>query len=567
MESYRLVVVSLIALFLFVIISFFLRKSKNYSFQITMLASLLPLISLLRRGVHQSGDFALHIERAVDLWNSLQYGIFPVHWAATLNSTYGYPLFIFIYPLPYYFLAVLKILGISFILSEKILIAGTFISSGIGMYKLTRTFLKPVPSAFSSILYLFAPYHLVDMHFRVAIGELFAYALLPFVFYFTIKLSMKISLWNFFLCAVCYAALILSHPAIAVATTPFIFALPLFIKKANKVRIFLALTTGLFYVSFYWLPALMETASTLQHQFGKSISFENPSLYFISPWRYGFLYQGPTGQISFPMGIIQLLMLIVALVFLMKSQIKKFHKKILIGSLLIFFVLLFLLFPISLPLWKSLPMMTNFQFAYRLMLPISFVLAIIGGISSEYMNRKVIVTFAFFSIVLTILNWGTRGMITDIADEYLIRHVPIATSEGEGLQAAVPKWRDSTNLWFATHPTSPTVVSKGEALIKPTKRTPIVHEYDVRALKESSIRENTLYFPGWNLYVNGKMHQFSVDKGKTGLITFTLPEGIYKVSLKFEDTPVRKLGNIISFFALASTLLYLTYHFVFQRER
>jgi hypothetical protein len=567
MESYRIVFISLTSFTLFISLAFLLRKHKNYPALLVIFSSLLPLFSLLRKGVHQSGDFALHIERAIDLWSSLTHGVFPVHWAALLNLTYGYPLFIFIYPLPYYSLAFLKLLGVSFILAEKILIAVTFTLSGIGMYKLARIFLERMPSALSSVLYLFAPYHLVDMHFRVALGELFSYAILPFVFYFALKISKRHSVFNFFACAFCYAALLLSHPAMSIVSTPFIFTLPFFLKKNSRTYTILSLITGMLLSSFYILPAVFEMQFSLQNIYGKSISFENPLLYFISPWRYGFLYQGPTGQLSFPMGFVQLFLLGVSVVLLKKRVMRKIHKKVLIVLLFVFLGLFFLLLPISFPVWKILPFMTNFQFAYRLLLPISFVLSFIGGICAEYLTKKIVAFILFLAILATILNWGTRGVISNITDEYLIRHAPISTSEGEGLQGAVPRWRDNIDLWFEKSPVSHLALTEGKAVIKETERTPVNHKYFVETKGNSFFVENTLYFPGWTLYINGKKHPFHIDNGKSGLIQFSLPKGTYRISLRFEDTLPRIIGNIVSAITFVIASAVLGYHFVFQRRK
>lgn len=567
MDSYRLVVVSLFFLLLFAGFTFLIRKRKNFAILFVVFSSFLPLISLVRKGVYQSGDFALHIERSVDLWNSLNYGILPVHWASILNATYGYPLFIFAYPLPYYSIAFLKLLGLSFIFSEKVLLALTFVLSGIGMYKLSRLFLKAFPSIAASVLYLFAPYHLVDLHFRVAIGELFAYAFLPFIFYYAYKLSKKFAFSDYLLCALCYAGLILSHQAITIVASPFIFALPFLLKKANARNILFALTTGVLLSAFYWLPAVVEIHLTHQSTFGKSISFENIVLYIISPWRYGFLYQGPTGQISFPMGFVQMSLLAISSVIILKKKIPKTHKKLLITLHCTFFFLFLLLFPFSLPVWKTIPFMTNFQFAYRLMLPISFVLAIIGGITAQHMDKKLIVLILFLAIGSTILNWGTRGVIKDIGDEYLIRHALLSTGEGEGLQAAVPKWRSQKDLWFKTPPLTHLQVEKGDALVRGIKRTPTMHLYSIHVLENASFRENTLYFPGWNLYVNGIRNKTTVDTGKTGLIGFKLNKGSYKVVLKFEETYPRILGNTISLISLVLISLVSLFHVISQRRK
>ncbi|MDO8270207.1 MAG: 6-pyruvoyl-tetrahydropterin synthase-related protein [Candidatus Levybacteria bacterium] len=568
--TYKPVFVGFIAYLFFLGFLYFVRRKKHFYFYLVLASSLLPLFSLLRTGVHQSGDFAINIVKSVDLWVSLSHGIFPAHWASLLNATYGYPLFLFTYPLPYYSIVFLKFLGFSFISSEKIMISVVFILSGIGMYLLTRTFLKPAQSSLASVLYLFAPYHLVDMHFRVALGELFAYAFLPYVFYFILQLRSKYTPTFHLLLSLSFFGLILSHQAITLVSTPFIFLLPLLLKTRFKTNLYIysALLISILLSSFYWLPLVTSIQYTHQVDYAKSIGFENPLLYLFSPWRYSFLYQGPIGQISFPMGFAQLSLVVFSLFLLVKKKIKKTEKKLLITLLLVLAFMSIMLLPIAEPLWKLLPFMTNFQFAYRLMLPISFVLALIGGLGASYIyDKRVIGIITLAAILITILNWGTRTVIPDITDSYLIKRTPLATYEGEGLQPASPRWRDSQNIWVEKLPASNIEILTGKAKIVSTKRTPILHAYSIFAEERTLFRENTFYFPGWNLYVNGEKCPFSYqDKEKTNTIRFFLPPGKHQVSLKFENTRVITFANSVSLITFASFLLILTYFSIHKRK-
>jgi hypothetical protein len=102
----------------------------------------------------------------------------------------------------------------------------------------------------------------------------------------------------------------------------------------------------------------------------------------------------------------------------------------------------------------------------------------------------------------------------------------------------------------------PLDVLSGKAVFMQTARTPIDHEYVIRAIDDSDIKENTFYFPGWKVIVDGKEIPINYeDKNNFGLITFRLKRGLHKVKVVFEDTPVRRLGKDIS---LASLILLLT---------
>lgn len=566
LDPYKLSYVSAFIFGIFLCVVFLLRKKKYFHFFFLIGSSLLPLLSLLRKGVHQSGDFAINVSKTIDLHYSLTHGIFPVHWASLLNGGYGYPLFLFTYPLPYYAISLLKFAGFSFIDSEKIVIALAFILSGTGIYLFLKLFLKPLYALFGAILYLFAPYHLVDMHFRVALGELFAYAALPYTFYFLIKLLKDLSAKYFLLLVVSFSSLILSHQAISLISTPFLFLLPLITGKSNRQIAYIALFISLVTTAFYWLPAIEAIGYTHQPAFAKSVSFENPALYLFSPWRYGLLFQGPTGQLAFPMGIIQLSMLVFVLILMLRGKFKKL-KKHTIYLLIIFLSLSFMLLPVSEFLWKSIPFISNFQFSYRLMLPISFLLAIAGAIAaSKIKNNAVIYLLMIIAMSSTILNWGTRATIEDITDKYLYQRIAYTTAEAEGLQPAAPKWRDIKKIWEEKPFLRPLEIVNGKAIIVADRRTPVEHSYFVSVIEKTDFVENTYYFPGWNLYVDGKNHKFTYeDREKTNLIRFTLDPGSYDVTLRYKGTKVTRFANTIS--VIGVVMAFVSAFYILQRRK
>jgi len=53
------------------------------------------------------------------------------------------------------------------------------------MYLWLKTEFNENSAFVGSLFYLFAPYHLEDLHFRVSVGEVLSFAPLPFVFYFS----------------------------------------------------------------------------------------------------------------------------------------------------------------------------------------------------------------------------------------------------------------------------------------------------------------------------------------------------------------------------------------------
>src|SRR3989344_2192868 len=108
-------------------------KKTPSRFWVLLLFSALPVISIFRPGVYESGDFNIHIYRTISFYQSLSEGNMLPSWAEELNATYGYPLFIFNYTFPYYIISFFHFIGFTFITSMKLFLAINFILSGIFM--------------------------------------------------------------------------------------------------------------------------------------------------------------------------------------------------------------------------------------------------------------------------------------------------------------------------------------------------------------------------------------------------------------------------------------------------
>ena len=145
-DPYRMVVVNIIV-FLFLLFGvlfykfIYPRRNINPLFLLIMI-SLLPLISILRKGGYESGDLSIHSMFAMSFYDALKDGNIIPRWAGEINYGFGYPLFLFLYPLPYYLISVFHSLGLSFIASIKLVLISSFLISGIAMYLWIKEELK-----------------------------------------------------------------------------------------------------------------------------------------------------------------------------------------------------------------------------------------------------------------------------------------------------------------------------------------------------------------------------------------------------------------------------------------
>lgn len=571
LPSYKLVFINLIISFLLVIglITYkFLFKRKINLFYLLIIISLLPIISIFRGGTYESGDLSLHSKIAMSFYESLKDGNLLPRWGVDLCAGYGCPDFIFIYIFPYYIISLFHFVGFSFINSVKLLLATSFILSGILMYLWAKEELGKIQSFIAGIFYLFFPYHLVNTHFRVDIAEVVSYPLLPLNFLCTKKLIETKSKKWFLLQILSLVLLILSHQAVVLSFFPFLIAYGIFIWKKTKLELkilfyyLFSIVFSLLISTFYWLPILFEKKYIMWGHHA-TISFPKFSEFFYSTWRYGFLFQGPIGQLSFVVGYIQWIIILIAVYLLIKKATKL--KGPLVFFISSFFIIFLTMQSFSKNLWEIIPLIKNFQFTYRMLNLEALFTSILAGIVLVNFRKKWFVIFVcILAIFPTILNWGNRRTIPEIGDEYL-RNELKKGDPGLG-DFTMPIWTDYKNLYKIPKKTKSIEIIKGYGIISNPKLSVTTHSYDIYAKSNVTIKENTFYFPGWTLRINNKIYPVNFEYRKNpGIITFNLKKGLYKVYLSFENTPIRNLSLNISIISLFLLILYLRPKFLDKR--
>jgi uncharacterized membrane protein len=572
-DPLRMVVISILSSIAVAIGLLFYRyvypKKKVNLFPLLILLSLLPLSSLLRQGTYESGDFSSNVYKSMSFYQSLLQGNLLPRWAGDLNATYGYPLFLFIYPLPYYLVSVFHFMGFSFIASLKLLLAGSFVASAIAMYFWIKQEFGVLSAFVGAIFYVYAPYHLVDTHFRVSIGEVVAFTLLPLSLFFVSKLIMRNTTRWFVLTTAGLALLLLCNPAISLVAFVFIGAYCLFKWQQGKTRrastlgrCLLSLAFALLLSAFYWLPVVAESKYTHEALYTKTVEFvQFPQLIF-SHWRFGLLFQGPEGQLSFVIGYAQLLIIVLCITFLVRNKLSTPEKRETIFCLAAIVIVCFLMLPASGPIWDSVSILRNFQFTYRLLLFVALFTAPLAGIMARKLDRKLVVVLCAFAILQTILNWGNRRTIPQINDSYFQKTLPFSTSGAEGFQPAVPIWVNPNKPWESVVPSKPLDTLSGKAEVSELKRTSTQHQYLINVITPATFKENTWYFPGWTVFADNKVIPINYENPKyRGIITFHLNRGLYKVDVAFLNTKIR----IVSSFASLISLMMLVSVVIFSR--
>ncbi len=528
-----------------------MKLPKYFFILLLLLITLVPLGDLSHPGLPITHDGQDHVARIANFYQNLREGNIIPRWAGNLNWGYGHPILMFLYPLSSYTASLFHFFGFSLVDSTKIVFAVAFVASGLTMYLWIRSIADEKAAFLAGILYTIAPYRFVDLYVRGAIGEHVAFVFPPLILYFIVKLSKRISYRYIALGSISLAALILSHNAISLLFLPIIILYAFYLIFATKKKKLLAISylllaiIGFSLSAFFWIPAFFEGKYTLRDIV---IAGEYASRFVrFDQLLYGKWDYGGSGNFTVQVGIAQWLGVISSVVT--GFIVKKRYVRIAILSLLGMFTLsLFLMTEMSAPVWKVFTTLQKFQFPWRFLSVTVFATAVLGGlVVSSIKDNRLKTIFIIVVVALALLQnkdyWYANGFLQKSEHFY------------SGIYDSTTDTGESSPIWsvrfMEKRPKASMEVISGSTTIEKLSRISARHEYIVNAKEESRIRENTLYFPGWDVFVDGKKVAVEFqDQRNRGLMTFFIDKGSHKVHIAFSETKLRLFADIISLVSL-----------------
>jgi len=538
-------------------------------FGIIIVLALLPLTDFFREGFPAGHDTRDHVARIANFYQNIREGILIPRWAGNLNWGYGHPVLMFLYPLPSYVASVLIFVGCTTVVAVKVVFILGYIVSGLGMFYFLKKLWGTIPALTGATLYLYAPYRFVDLYVRGAIGEHFFFIFPPLILLITVLIVKKNNLRLICFGAFSIAGMILSHNALTIMYLPFIGVFSLVeiwfhaVSKTKALaKIALMWILGFGVSAFFIIPAFFEGKYTLRNIVTSGVifdRFEALSRIFYSSWNFG-----GTGKLSVMLGITQWLVvgigigLMVNYVWKIKLNLKKterlklsYEQAIVSINLFFLFSAIFMMLPASKPLYEEFTLFQKFQFPWRFLSLALFSPAFIAGYMISRLSGKKQIQAASlliaFSIIMTAGYWKAPGFDTT-PSQLFDRAYTGTTDTGE----SAPIW----SVRFMEHEASaPAEFIVGSGVITQVARTSTEHDYTIRVngtdeSENSRIRENTLYFPGWNVKVDGATLPLSSvefqDPANRGLITYPLSPGIHDVKIVFTNTKLRTFSELIT---------------------
>src|SRR5258708_403303 len=509
-------------------------------------------LPLLHEGLLPTHDGEYHVIRFFEFNKTLLDGNLYPRWAPDLNNGFGIPLFNYVYPLPNYVASFFHLFGSSFIDSFKLNMLAAILFGSVFFYLWTRKFWGDWGALVSSVFYSFAPYHLLDVYIRGSVGEVWALAFLPAFLWSVTKFLRENKFLYAVLSSIFLSLIVFSHNILALMFILFCISYSLFVliiqkskRHYSKLLFVFVLAIGLSAV--FWMPAIFEK----QYVRGLEVydySSNFPEIYqlIIPSWGSGFSGALQNG-LSFQIGLANLLAIFLSVLLLFKKNAGK-YKKIIYFFLASFLIVLVLMLSISKPVWQMIPLMNYFQFPWRLLSLEIVICSFLAGGTIFMWKEKTLSIVLILIVVLLGLGYIKPAYYHLRDDNYYITKSNFIDGTNSPGNAFNTVWAGDLKKQKEKIVSSNGKISNVN--IKSTKYT-----FNISSNERNEVFINTVYFPGWTVYVDGKAQE--VQRGTEGNFYFTVPKGDHEVIVRFEDTLLRKISSIISLFSLLGALLIL----------
>ena len=517
--------------------------------------------SLTKPGLPMFHDSNPHISRMIAFHTALMDGQRPPMWAKEMLGGIGSPVMMLNYQLPYYVGEAWVRLGMTYFDSYKLTLALSFLISGLAMYLCMRQRFAVLPALIGAVVYLLAPYRLVDIYVRGAYGEAMSFIFPPLILlgYYRKSIPWLILGWT---------GLFLTHPLASAAFTLFFLGYSLFVSdKGEKLAVLrrhgIAFTVACLIAAFNLLPTLTLTKYTYYTPSDSSPLSQFPTLQQLiySPWGYGVSVPGPHDGMTFQVGFAQWGIILLSLGYFVFCLLKRRKISAEVGYVLVMVALcLFFMLSLSSPLYTLLGLTNIVDLPWRLLLCIVFA----TGWLACYLTSRVSPKHVWYATLGSlILLWGLTSQMMMTPPKYWHKTDKFFAREtGDSYGEYAPKYRatrDSAPFWLRAEPVI------GKATVSQEKDLSNEQVYLVSGNDQNVVRINTSYFPGWHAYIDGKeiaidtrqdiaskratcyvTTRTQVDIDDSGLIACHLPSGTHTLTIRYLALPVQKIGDLIS---------------------
>ena len=555
--------------------------SRRSPFLLLLLLTLFSWAPLLAPGYFLGAHDAKHnLFWLVQFDQGVRDGFLWPRWAPDHVLGYGYPLFTFYAPLPFYVAELFHLLGASIAGAIKITWALAFVLSGVTMYRFARRLWGQGPGFVAALLYVYAPYHFVNIYVRAALAEFVAYALLPWALHCFWDLleqggRRRFAEYSqpFALAALSLGLILLTHSVTLILFPPALALLVLYwlllrwrrdrqVPWRPAALALGAASLALLLAAIFLLPVIAESRYIVQEQFlPDTYRYSNQFLYlyqlFSGEWGFGNALPGPEDGMSQQLGLWLVVLGLAALPLLWRYRPPQ--RGVVAGFVAASLASVIATQAISGPLWALIPPLALIQFPFRLLsLAALFLSLAAAGVLAALSAPRRHLTPGFIALGLAVLLASypyTQPQHTPVTDR---NQSPAAVTDFE---MAFPDMRGSTafaekppvdspkRAAYLTGAVLPLAgIIAGEGQVTAVRHGAGSEQVRVSAGTPVTLQFYTYWYPGWRATANGQPVAIRAG-GPDALITLDLPPGEHDVRIRFGNTPLRTLAAVLSVLA------------------
>ncbi len=536
--------------------------------EIVVLAFMLGVSYFLVRPLVGPGFFPMHddtqIARVVAMGRAIREGQFPVRWVFDLGFGYGYPLFNFYGPLPYYFGGFLYALGFSGLVATKMTMLVGMLLPILGLYLALRKILGRASALVAGIFLGFAPYHAVQLYVRGAVGETWALGFLPFLVWSLTQMRFSRKLGSLYW-LIGLSGVILSHTILGYVTVGFV-VLGLIISRLVMTMttreeslgkywssLFWATLTALGVTIWFWLPAMIEMSFTsVAGQISATANWRDhfvclPQLWD-SLWGFAGSAAGCLDGLSFKLGKLHIISAVTSIIIFWKFS--KRLRSVAIYATLLTLVAIWLMTSWSTPVWQFIPGFSYIQYPWRFLTFAILGLSLLSGMWLSLVPTR---------LLRVVTSIGLLILLVAASSKLFIGQWTVERGAGEYESQEELRFRSSrvSSEYLPIEMRLPTeaseivrdTISKSEEIttLDVVKETAVYGKYWIQTQKPVVLLIKRAYFPGWKYFWNSKE---IIPQVESGLPRVSLPHGEGTLEIKFTDTPVRTVANLLSLVVL-----------------
>lgn len=520
------------------------------------------------RPLFAHGYFPMHddtqVSRVITMGMALSEGQFPVRMVSDLGYGYGYPIFNYYGPLPYYFGGILYAFGVPALTATKLMFAFGIVLPAITMYLVVSSLAGWQAAFAAALLYMYAPYHAVEIYVRGAVGEYWELIFWPLILYAFIRDVNPRHRYIRMLTGVAgIGGAVLAHTLLGYATVLAVsagiaaFWLKRILSRAFDWQLFLShvgtVLLGLGVSTFFWLPAAAEMGFTsVAGQVSETADYADHfvciSQLWSSLWGFGGSAPGCLDGMSFMLGKFHILVALVAVLGLVFRRWQA-NNVLFQAGLIISITAIFLVMPYSAFLWRVLPGFAYLQYPWRLLSVVAFGLALLGGSAITLVKDSRRKTAGAICVGIAVLVLNLKWFVPQYAYEKTSREFESISDlrwraskvSDEYLPLAIIRPTAEPAVVFDTIQSSPAVlvISQNETAVRGSFVLQVTAALDVVI--------NKAYIPGWKYFLNDVQIYPRIDNG---LPVIHLEAGQSLFEMRFTDTFVRTAANSISFASL-----------------